>query len=216
MDDPRVLRTAIRAGTPVRPLDDSEAQVVMTIDAVDTGGRRAFGPLTARHVITTTTIEAADASSPRKSVEIQDGWYIDLPPLDCQDREEQTMLAVGFRVGDPSPPKIRIVRKGSARRGFPLIETRRPGRMASVVSRIEFVAVSTPRSMRRYSTFPGYRPRFGCWTEASTAAVPTRSSIAPDSSGTPSPAGFSGWSAERRATIVRRRALPVRTWPETV
>jgi hypothetical protein len=30
---------------------------VRTIDAVDTGERRAYGPLVARHVVTTTTVE---------------------------------------------------------------------------------------------------------------------------------------------------------------
>jgi hypothetical protein len=159
MDDPRMLQIARRGGTPVRRIDDSEAQAVMTIDAVDTGGRRAFGPLTARHVITTTTIEATDASSPRKSTEIEDGWYVDLPPGDCQDWGERTMLAVGTRGGD-APPTFRIVRKGSARRGFPLIETRRVGPDGErVMNRIELVAVSAaPLDPALFDVPAGYRP----------------------------------------------------------
>src|SRR5262249_11161664 len=52
----------------------------MTIDAVDTGERRQFGALTARHVITTRKMDDRREQPARSTTEVQDGWYVDLPP----------------------------------------------------------------------------------------------------------------------------------------
>jgi hypothetical protein len=101
----------------------------ITIDAVDTGERRAFAGLTARHVVTTTKTETAgDAPGPVRT-RVQDGWYVDLPPDGCVDWGETsfTFTAVGVvsREGDPEPALPQITHLGRAKRGYALMETDR-------------------------------------------------------------------------------------------
>ena len=55
----------------------------IVIDAVDTGERRQMGGLTARHVVTTTKTTIGGAIPASVRTRIQDGWYVDLPPVDC-------------------------------------------------------------------------------------------------------------------------------------
>jgi hypothetical protein len=49
-------------------------EVVTTIDAVDTGERRQHGRYTARHVVTTITVEAAPGAQTRSTIQKRDGW----------------------------------------------------------------------------------------------------------------------------------------------
>ena len=56
------------------PPDTRPIGETVTVDAVDTGERRTFGPFTARHVVTTTTTERAGESGP-VSTRVRDGWY---------------------------------------------------------------------------------------------------------------------------------------------
>ena len=99
-DLPRLEHRAGRTGA--APENSEHPLQTMTIDAVDTGERRQFGTLTARHVISTTTTEDGRARPARSKSEVRDGWYVDLPPVGCIDWG-------GSR----------------AKQGFPLIETLR-------------------------------------------------------------------------------------------
>jgi hypothetical protein len=89
----------------------------VTVDAVDTGERRTFGPFTARHVVTTTTTERAGQSAP-VSTRVQDGWYLDLPS-ECGDAD-----GAGAAVLIAGSPSVRteVKWKGTARSGWAVTE----------------------------------------------------------------------------------------------
>lgn len=115
---------AVLADRPIRK-DASGPEVPMTIDAVDTGERRRMAGLTARHVVTTTTTGPGGDYSD-VDTRVQDGWYVDLPPMDCQDwgAANATLIATVSAAG-ANRPRFRVTQLGTARRGFPLIETDR-------------------------------------------------------------------------------------------
>lgn len=104
-------------------LPQSGAKVKETIDSIDTGERRQFGPYTARHVKGRIQFEPSPGASTPASVETVDGWYIDLPGFGCEDRG-----SAGFTVGrliDGSRPqdRLQITWLGKAPRGYPIEET---------------------------------------------------------------------------------------------
>src|SRR6266403_491595 len=68
----------LRRASPVS-LAYSGAEVMMTIDSIDTGERRQFERYTARHVRVKIRIEPGPSASTPASVEETDGWYVDLP-----------------------------------------------------------------------------------------------------------------------------------------
>lgn len=114
--EPRVAGWRGNLAPDTRPVGQT-----MVIDAVDTGERRRFGPLTARRVITTTTTErAGDAAPPRTRV--QDGWYLDLPADACG---QSTGVAFGFVISGTSGARTEIKWKRTARTGWPVTETDR-------------------------------------------------------------------------------------------
>src|SRR6267378_4274662 len=76
----------LRKARPVSLTQMSGAEVMMTIDSVDTGERRQFEHYTARHVKVKIRTEPGPGASTPASVEERDGWYIDLPGFGCQER----------------------------------------------------------------------------------------------------------------------------------
>jgi len=139
----------------------------MTIDAVDTGERQQFGPLTARHVITTTTTDDRRQQPARSITEIQDGWYVDLPPVGCVDwgssTVELTAIAMKASSAPPSVPSVKLL--GRAKRGFPLIETTRfVGAEQAQTTRVELVDVSSdPIDPSVFDVPAGYQPALVRW-----------------------------------------------------
>jgi hypothetical protein len=98
----------------------SGAEVMMTIDSVDTGERRQFQRYTARHVKVKIRFEPSPGASTQASVEETDGWYIDLPEFGCQ---EQALS--GFARLSISNRQDRFQTKwlGKAPRGYAIEET---------------------------------------------------------------------------------------------
>src|SRR5262249_16601699 len=94
----------------------------MTIDAVDTGERRQYATLTARHVISTTTWEDRRERPERSTTEIKDGWYVDLPPVGCIDWGGSTSGLTSVLLISSKNPAV-VTWRGRAKQGFPLIET---------------------------------------------------------------------------------------------
>ena len=96
-----------------------------TMSAVDTGERKEMFGFTARHVKSTTVIQSSpDACNPvNQKMEI-DGWYIDLNiGLTCQ-LDRPPMAPPSRETSRPScKDQTRFRREGSAKTGFPLIET---------------------------------------------------------------------------------------------
>jgi hypothetical protein len=139
--------------------------VAVTIDAVDTGERRQIGRMTARHVVTTTRI-GPGGESVQPGTRVQDGWYVDLPPLDCLEwGEGQTMLAVGTKAGTRLD-RMHVTRLGTARRGFPLIETSREASASGATTvTTELLDISEgPLDPGLFDIPPGYRRALPRWS----------------------------------------------------
>lgn len=140
-----------------RPVEDTRPVVeVRTIDAVDTGERRAYGPLVARHVVTTITVDREDAS--RNLNEVRDGWYVDLPWPPCQKPGDTgTFVALGM-VGSTGRVETRI--KGRAKTGFPIEEhDRRPTGDVTFERTTQLVEFSeAPLATSLFEIPEGYEP----------------------------------------------------------
>jgi hypothetical protein len=107
-------------GTPV-PLGP---EVVITIDGVDTNERKDVGGYPARHIITTTTTVPSAEATTHASKRVEDGWYIDLPSVNCEEPNGQSSRLVGgftsvMQPGRP-PDRLRVEYHGVAASGFAL------------------------------------------------------------------------------------------------
>ena len=125
-----------------------------TIDIVDTGERRPFGSYSARHVTTTRT--TASAMAARARTEIANGWYIDVPEINCWAPEVtvEARLVLGGT-------GVRVNRHGDARRGFSIEETysATQGSTDKVVATVELVEVSEALlDDALFTVPPDYRP----------------------------------------------------------
>lgn len=133
----------------------------IVIDAVDTGERRQMGGLTARHVVTTTKTTIGGAVPAPVRTRIQDGWYVDLPPVDCIERTGEMIsfsLVSGGMAGVVSaPPHVTV--RGRAKAGVALIETdRATGPEGKWEQTTELVEISTARlDAALFEVPPDYR-----------------------------------------------------------
>ena len=109
----------LKKACPVSSTQMSGAQVVMTIDSIDTGERRQFGHYTARRVKVTIRVEPSPGASTRASVEETDGWYVDLPGFGCQDGASSGFARLGF---GNRRDRLQIKWLGKAPRGYPIEE----------------------------------------------------------------------------------------------
>jgi hypothetical protein len=155
--DPEALAARARAASKSQAPDTRPVTRTITIDAVDTGQRRPVGPLVARHVIT--RWKTAGVTPPRDSERLIDGWYVDLPVFDCQNRP-----GVAFLSG-PAEGRTDIRWLGKARTGYPIGETdRRTGASGDVETVTDLVSVETTKLDDGLFDIPaGYRaalPRF--------------------------------------------------------
>jgi hypothetical protein len=144
----------------------SGPEIPVTVDAVDTGERRQMASLVVRHVITTTRT-GPGGSYTEVETRVQDGWYADLPPLDCRDWGESnaTSFALLSVVGAPTP-RFHVTRLGTARRGFPLIETDRTvSRARTVTYTTELLEISDrPLDLALFDVPAGYQPALRRWS----------------------------------------------------
>ncbi len=92
--------------------------------ATDTGERKEMFGFTARHVKTSVTMQSSpDACSPVNQRMETDGWYIDLSfGLEC-DLERAQMVAPAPAVSGGCRDRVVARHEGTARKGYPLIET---------------------------------------------------------------------------------------------
>ena len=164
---PGLLHSAVAVAFGRRVDRDAPVTLRIIVDTVDTGERRQFGPLAARHVITTTTTEMPQAGPSRRATRVQDGWYVDLPSPSCRDAgAEEFFVAVGTRAGEPEG-RTEVVHRGTGRRGWPLIETDRtetPG-VPSSQSSTELLEISDrPLDASVFDVPDGYQPALRLWT----------------------------------------------------
>src|SRR5712664_4108092 len=112
----------LRKARPVSPTQTSGAEVMMTIDSVDTGERRQFEHYTARHVKVKIRTEPGPGASTPASVEERDGWYIDLPGFGCQERGLSGFGRLSASRGNRQD-RWQIKWLGKAPRGYAIEET---------------------------------------------------------------------------------------------
>lgn len=136
----------------------SGAEVMMTIDSIDTGERRQFEHYAARHVKVKILVEPSPGALTPASVENIDGWYIDVPGFGCHDRAS---TGFGFtRLGAANRrDRLQITWLGKAPRGYPIEETwltTEAGR--TTISKVEPLEISeAPLSPSIFELPVGYR-----------------------------------------------------------
>lgn len=133
--------------------------VTITVEAVDIGERRPVLQFAARHVITTTKIDAPPEATTRPGTTVVDGWYIDVPSEDCRESNGDG-LAFGTvtRAGQPQD-RIHYARKGNGRRGFAVEETARTVGDSVVTESVELMEASNRQIADSLFRVPDdYRP----------------------------------------------------------
>lgn len=128
MDTPLPSEPAKRISTTTsRQPVKAGGTVTQTIELIDTGERKQMFGLTARHIKTITTLESSPDACRKGSQRIEtDGWYVDLSsgPACQNDRPMSTPAGVD---GGGCKDKMNVVRKGTAKLGYPLIQTTKIG-----------------------------------------------------------------------------------------
>jgi len=144
-----------------------EAPQHLTIDAVDTGERRSFAGVKARHVVTTTKMTSDGETPPKVATRVQDGWYVDLPPFGCIEPAAGVNAIFSGSFSPPSVPPggSTVAMLGRARRGFPLIETdRHTSSDGTWAQTTELVEISgAPLDAAVFEVPEGYRAALPFW-----------------------------------------------------
>jgi hypothetical protein len=132
--------------------------VTITIDSVDTGERRQFGPYTARHVKVKTTFEPGPGASIPASLEQTDGWYIDLPGFACAEHPYSGFAFLSGSSGNRRD-RLQVNWLGKAPRGYAIEETSvKTGSTDTTVSKIELLEISeAPLNPSLFELPKGYR-----------------------------------------------------------
>jgi hypothetical protein len=144
-----------------QPEHQAGADVNITIDSVDSGERRQIGRYTARHVITTNTTTPSPGAKTSAGEGVEDGWYIDLPPVDCREQGDQQAILIG----SIAPDRVKIQQRRTAKRGFPIEQVSRDGNgdraFTMSVELIEFSERRVDPSL--FAVPQGYRPALPTW-----------------------------------------------------
>lgn len=144
-----------------RPVSQSQtpgAEVMMTIDSIDTGERRQFEHYTARHVRAKIQVEPSPGASTPASVEETDGWYIDLPGFGCQEQASSGFARLFVSSGNRQD-RLQIKWLGKAPRGYPIEETSLITEWGNkTISKVELLGISeAPLSASVFELPAGYR-----------------------------------------------------------
>ena len=154
------LKLARARASRMPPPDTSGPEVRIIVDSVDTGERRQLGRYVARHIVTTTTTEAAPGAHHQSSTHERDGWYIDLPGC-WQNGNAEAFALLGGEVTRPGEPldRIHLERRGTAPLGYAVGETSRSGGAHEYTERIELIDFSEAAlDPRLFAVPPDYRP----------------------------------------------------------
>ena len=132
----------LRKARPVGLPQTSGAQVVMTIDSIDTGERRQFEHYTARHVRVKIRLEPSPGASTPASVEATDGWYIDLPGFGCQEQASSGFARLSVSSSNRQD-RLQVKWLGKAPRGYPIEEkSLRTEAGKETTSKVELLEIS--------------------------------------------------------------------------
>jgi hypothetical protein len=131
----------IKHAKPFPQPEPSGANVLLTVDSVDTGETRAIGPYLAHHVKMTEKVEPGPGAVTPPSVTETDGWYLDLKGFGCSD---SAAVTAGWLTSWPGKrDRIQLKRLGRARRGYAIEETsRRTQEGRTTVSKLELIEFS--------------------------------------------------------------------------
>lgn len=148
--------TVERAASPQRTGPDQTAsqrqRLTLTIDTVDTGERRQVGSLVLRRVIETKTATPEAGATVRASVDVTDGWYVDVPHRCGGVWAQEFML--------PQATLLNVLWRGDPERGYPVEMTRQhtsDGRTTTTT--LALVEVSeAPLDDALFDLPAGYRP----------------------------------------------------------
>lgn len=145
----------LKKARPVRLAQMSGAEVLTTIDSVDTGERRQFVHYTARHVKVKIRVDPGPGASTPASEEETDGWYIDLPGLGCQEQASSGFALLGMA---NRLDRFRTKWLGKAPRGYPIEETTiRTEAGSKTTSEVELLEISeTPLDPSIFELPAGY------------------------------------------------------------
>ena len=148
----------LRRARPASLTRMSGAEVMMTIDSIDTGERRQFEHYTARHVKVKIRVEPGPGASTPASVEETDGWYIDIPGFGCQE-QASSGFAVLFGSSGNRQDRLQIKWLGKAPRGYPIEETSlTTERGNKTISKVELLEISeAPLNPSIFELPAGYR-----------------------------------------------------------
>jgi hypothetical protein len=148
----------LRKARPVSLTQTSGAQVMMTIDSIDTGERRQFEHYTARHVTVKILVEPSPGAATPASVEETDGWYIDLPGFGCQEQGLRGFARL-FAFSSDRQDRLQIKWLGKAPRGYPIEETSLiTGQGNETISKVELLEISeAPLNASIFELPAGYR-----------------------------------------------------------
>ncbi len=132
----------LRKARPVTLTQKSGAEVMMTIDSIDTGERRQFEHYTARHVRVKIRFEPSPGASTSASVGETDGWYIDLPGFGCQESASSGFARLSAGSGRRQD-RLQIKWLGKAPRGYPIEETSLVTEAGNkTISKVELLEIS--------------------------------------------------------------------------
>jgi len=148
----------LKKARPVTLSQTPGAEVMMTIDSIDTGERRQFEHYTARHVRVKIQVEPSPGASTPASIEETDGWYIDLPGFGCQEQASSGFARL-FAFSGNRQDRLQIKWLGKAPRGYPIEETsliNEPGN--KTISKVELLEISeAPLHASIFELPTGYR-----------------------------------------------------------
>ncbi len=119
---PVPTRQELRERAEARPAVEALAPTMrVETETVDTGDRRDIFGRPARHVITTQRVTPFGGPSPRNSVSVMDGWYIDLDTqLSCEPDSRGAAghaILIAHMHGDP-PARPTFVHVGDPEYGY--------------------------------------------------------------------------------------------------
>ena len=149
------------AGKP-RPVQEPPAtrggEVNVTIDSVDTGERRQIGEFIARHVRSTTRMEAGPGACQSSSMTEVDGWYIDLRSTSSKEHKGAVSLFVAQK--PDCQDRFHVQKLGAAPRGYPVEATYRHTEQGhTFVTKTELLGASTATlDPALFELPPGYQP----------------------------------------------------------
>jgi hypothetical protein len=150
--------TRAKRARPIPPPEMTGADVVVTIDSVDTGERRKLGSHEIRRVKTTTKVEPGAGAVMQPSITEVDGWYIDLPGLSCR---ESRGVGFGYVVATSGQrDRVQIKRQGTAPHGYAIEETSRQAEAGrTTISKVELLEFSeTPIDASLFAVPAEYSP----------------------------------------------------------